>query len=51
MASQFEQSDLDFVQALMVEEGLTLYLDETTETETLRLVDSNDGFPKIETMA
>ena len=47
---QYDESDLDFVQRLMIEEGLTFYFDQRGETEILVLVDSNDCQVEIETM-
>jgi hypothetical protein len=50
---QYKESDWDFVQRLMADEGITFYLDEggkETDRETVVLVDSNDSFPEIETV-
>jgi hypothetical protein len=51
--TQYKESDWDFVQRLMADEGITFYLDEGGKEagrETVVLVDSNDSFPEIETM-
>jgi hypothetical protein len=50
---QYQESDWDFVQRLMADEGITFYIDdgdEEADRERLVLVDSNDSFPEIETM-
>lgn len=50
---QYKESDWDFVQRLMSDEGITFYLDEggkETDRETVVMVDSNHSFPEIETM-
>jgi LysM repeat protein len=50
---QYKESDWDFVQRLMADEGITFYLDESgneADPETVVLVDSNEAFPEIETM-
>jgi peptidoglycan/xylan/chitin deacetylase (PgdA/CDA1 family) len=51
--TQYKESDWNFVQRLMADEGITFYLDEggkEADRETVVLVDSNDSFPEIETM-
>lgn len=50
---QYRESDWDFVQRLMSDEGFTFYFDEgkqEADRETVVLVDSNGSFPEIETM-
>jgi hypothetical protein len=50
---QYKESDWDFVQRLMADEGITFYIDDgknLADRETVVLVDSNDSFPEIETM-
>jgi uncharacterized protein involved in type VI secretion and phage assembly len=50
---QYKESDWNFVQRLMSDEGISFYVDDgekETDRETLVLVDSNDAFPEIETM-
>lgn len=50
---QYNESDWNFVQRLMVDEGISFYLDEggkEADRETVVLVDSNGAFPEIETM-
>jgi hypothetical protein len=49
---QYQESDLDFVQRLMVDEGLLFYFDQGTDgdKETVVVVDSNYAFPQIDTM-
>jgi hypothetical protein len=51
--TQYKESDWNFVQRLMADEGITFYLDEggkEADRETVVLVDCNDSFPEIETM-
>jgi hypothetical protein len=50
---QYKESDWNFVQRLMADEGIAFYIDDgkqEADRETLVLVDSNDSFPEIETM-
>ncbi len=51
--TQYKESDWNFVQRLMADEGITFYFDDgLTEAvrETAVLVDCNDSFPEIVTM-
>jgi hypothetical protein len=50
---QYKESDWNFVQRLMADEGIFFYLDEGAKEdtpETVIFVDSNDSSPDIETM-
>ena len=47
---QYQESDLDFIQRIIFDAGMTYYFDQGDETETLVVVDSNDCHVKIETM-
>jgi type VI secretion system secreted protein VgrG len=47
---QYQESDLDFVQRLMEEEGIHYAFDHQGEVETLVLRDSNNAFAMVETM-
>ncbi len=50
---QYKESDWDFVQRLMADEGISFYFDDgekEADRETVVLVDSNDSFPEIPTM-
>lgn len=42
---QYRESDLDFVLRILADEGITVLFDHTGETETVVLVDDNQGLP------
>jgi type VI secretion system secreted protein VgrG len=44
---QYDESDLDFVQRLMEEEGIAYFFDHDGDVERLQLVDANRGFPRV----
>ncbi len=52
--AQWNESDMNFVLRLMVEEGISFHFDqgehETRDKETVVVVDSNDAYVEIETM-
>ena len=47
---QYRETELDFVQRLMAEEGIYYYFDHAGSTEKLMLVDHNAALPALETM-
>ncbi len=47
---QYRESDLEFVQRLMAEEGIFYYFDHAGSAEKLMLVDHNDALVALETM-
>jgi type VI secretion system secreted protein VgrG len=47
---QYRESDLEFVQRLMAEEGIYYYFDHAGSAEKLMLVDHNDALVALETM-
>jgi type VI secretion system secreted protein VgrG len=48
---QYQESDLDFVQRLMEEEGIAYSFDHAADVELLRLTDKNAAFEDVFTMA
>jgi hypothetical protein len=51
--TQYQESDWDFIQRLMADEGIFFYFEDgetENDTETVVLVDSNESCPWIETM-
>ncbi len=53
ICTQYKESDWNFIQRLMADEGIFFYFEQgekESDTETVVLVDSNDSCPFIETM-
>lgn len=53
ICTQYQESDWDFIQRLMADEGLFFYFEQgekENDTETVVLVDSNESCPQVETM-